>query len=122
MKPTKMPARMTSDMTAWCASINALSASIMSAVLRAVEQFMVGEDKRHHRLDHRRAANADTRIVAALGHDIGRLARLVHRRHRGQDRTGRLERDAHDHRLPGRDAARRAPRGGPPGNLTVASL
>src|SRR3546814_2965459 len=76
--------------------MKARSASIMSAVLRAVEQFMVGEDERHHRLDHRRAADAHTRIVAALGDDVGRLARLVHRGNGSQNRTGRLERDADD--------------------------
>src|SRR3546814_10053875 len=80
--------------------MKARSASIMSAALRPVQQFMVGEDERHHRFDHRRATDADTGVVAALGDDVGRLARLVHRRNGGQDRTRRLERDAHDDGLP----------------------
>src|SRR3546814_21030525 len=45
------------------------------AALGAVEQFLVGQHQRHHRFDHRHAANADAGVVAALGHDeIGRAS------------------------------------------------
>ena len=36
---------------------------------------MIGEDKRHHRLDNRRAADADAWIVSAPGHRLDFLAR-----------------------------------------------
>jgi hypothetical protein len=54
--------------------------------LGAVQQLLVGQDQRHHRLDHRRGADADAGIVAALGADLGRLAVAVDRLDRGQDR------------------------------------
>ena len=62
------------------------------AALGAVEQLVVGQDQRDHRLDHRRAAQPDAGIVAA---------RHAERRHR----RGRLEGGAQHDRLAGRDAA-----------------
>src|SRR3546814_228408 len=62
-----------------------------SPALRPVQQLVVGENQRHHRLDDRGAADTDAGVVTTLGHDIGRLARLVDRRHGGQDRARRLE-------------------------------
>src|SRR3546814_7784075 len=84
-KPTNIAARISSDSAAWCASIIARTASIMRAspALRPVQQLVVGENQRHHRLDDRGAADTDAGVVTTLGHDIGRLARLVDRR---QDR------------------------------------
>src|SRR5690606_11060887 len=73
-KATKIPANTTRPSTARCSAIRAAMASMNGlTALGAVEQLMVREDERHHRLDHRRAANADARIVAALGDDVGRL-------------------------------------------------
>jgi SulP family sulfate permease len=45
--------------------------------LPAVQQLVVGQHQRHHRLDHGRAANAHTGIVAALGDHLNRLACCV---------------------------------------------
>ena len=44
------------------------------AALCAVQQLLVGQHKRHHRLDHWRAAYAHAGIVAALCDDVGRIA------------------------------------------------
>src|SRR5256885_342645 len=82
-----------------------LIVSMASPALRAVQQLLVGEDQRHHRFDNRRGADADARIVPALGDDLRFVPFAVDRRHRRQDRRGRLEGDAHDHRLPARNAA-----------------
>ena len=50
---------------------------------------MVGQHQRHHRLDHRHAADPDAGIVAALGADFGGLAIAVERyiflRHAGSE-------------------------------------
>ena len=62
------------------------------AALRAVQQFVVGEHQRHHRLDDRRAAQPDAGVVPPRHAERG-------------DRRGRLEGGAHDDRLAGRDAA-----------------
>src|SRR3546814_12132305 len=64
------------------------------AALGAVEQFLVGQHQRHHRFDHRHAANADAGVVAALGHDVRRLALAGDGFARDQDRAGRLDGDA----------------------------
>jgi hypothetical protein len=46
---------------------------VVLSALRAVEQFLIGEHQRHHRLDHRRSANADAGIMTAFGDDFGRF-------------------------------------------------
>ena len=74
-----------------------------------MEQFVIGQHQRHHRFDHGRAANAHARVVTALGANLRRLSIARHAVDRGQDRTGRLEGDAAQHRLAGRNAARDAP-------------
>src|SRR3546814_18159885 len=76
-KPANIAARMTSDRTARCASMKARSASIMSAVLPAVEQYMVGEEERHNLLDHRCAPEPHKRPVPGPGSHMRRLAPLV---------------------------------------------
>src|SRR3546814_20177731 len=87
--------------------MNARTASItgISPTLRPVKQLVIGEDERHHRRDHRRAADADAGIVPALGDEPGRLPRRVDRRTGGAAPTGRLDGDADDVRLTGRNAA-----------------
>src|SRR3569623_1978859 len=54
--------------------------------LRTVEQFLVGEHQRDHRLDHRHAADADAGVVAALGRNFGRVPFARDRLNWGQDR------------------------------------
>lgn len=73
----------------------------MLAYLPPVAQRVIGEHEGDHRLHHRRAANADTGVVAALRHDVGCFAVARDSGHRRQDRTRRLERDAQAHRLAG---------------------
>src|SRR6185437_29265 len=78
------------------------------AHLRAVHQIVIGDDTRHHRLAHRHAADADAGVVAPLGHDLGVVAVAIDGLARGEDRRGRLHREARDDGLPGRDAAQNA--------------
>src|SRR5690606_20560287 len=80
-KAMKMPASRIKPMTARCAAMkSARSSTRPLSALRPVEQLVVGEDERHHRLDDRRAADADAGVVASLGDDVGRLAGAVDRR------------------------------------------
>ena len=58
-----------------------------------------------HRLADRHGADADAGVVPALGDDLGLLAGAVDRPARRQDRRGRLDGEARDDRLAGRDAA-----------------
>ena len=53
--------------------------------LSAVEQLVIGQHQRQHRLCHRHAADTDARIVPALGAHFGRLAGAGDRRHGGED-------------------------------------
>ena len=69
---------------------------------------MVGEHDRQHRFADRHGADADARVVAALGRDLGLVAGAVDRAARSEDRRGRLDREADDDRLAGRDAAENA--------------
>ena len=71
-----------------------------------MEQRLIGEHQRDHRLHHRHPADADARVVPAARHDLARLAVAGDRFHRGEDRAGRLERDAQAQRLAGRNAPR----------------
>jgi len=66
---------------------------------------VVGEDAGHHRLADRHAADADAGVVTAVRLDLDFIALGIDRAHRLQDRTGRLDREAHDDVLPARDAA-----------------
>ena len=54
--------------------------------LAAMAEVVVGQHDRHHRLADRHRANADARIVAALGRDLGVEAGCVDRLPRRQDR------------------------------------
>src|SRR5262245_28642465 len=74
------------------------------AHLPALAQIMVGDHACHHGLADRHRTDADARIVAALGRHLGFAAVAIHRLPRGEDRRGRLHREAHDDRLAGRDA------------------
>ena len=49
------------------------------ADLGAMAQELVGDDAGHHRLADRHGADADARVVAALGDDLGRLVVARHR-------------------------------------------
>ena len=80
------------------------------ADLAPMTQIVVREHARHHRLADRHRADADARIVAALGDDLGLVAVAVDGLARRQDRRGRLDGEARDDRLPGRDAAEDAAR------------
>ncbi len=68
-------------------------------------QERVGQHAGHHRLADRHGADADAGVVAALGDDLGFLALAGHRLPRAEDRRGRLDGEAGDDRLAGRDAA-----------------
>jgi len=54
--------------------------------LAAVTQHRVGQHTRHHRFAHGRCANADARIVSALGADLGIGAAAIDRAARREDR------------------------------------
>src|SRR5262249_58448452 len=78
------------------------------AELGALAQIVIGDHARHHGLADWHGANADAGIVPALGGDLGLAAEAVDRAPRIEDRRGRLDREAADHRLPGRNAAEAA--------------
>jgi hypothetical protein len=63
-----------------------VNAGLSRAGLRAVAQVMVGEHDGEHGLADGHGADADTRIVAALGGNLGLGAILVHRLARREDR------------------------------------
>src|SRR5438128_440230 len=65
------------------------------AHLAAVAQQVVGQHASHHGLAYRHGADADTGIVAALGHDLGLAALAVDGAARREDRGRRLHRKAH---------------------------
>ena len=69
---------------------------------------MVRQDAGHHRFADRHGADADARVVAALGDDLGIAAVAVDGLARRQDRRGRLHGEARDDRLAGGDAAENA--------------
>src|SRR6266702_996468 len=78
------------------------------ADLAAVAQIMIGDDAGNHRFPDRYRADADARIVAPLGYDLGLAAVAIDGAARGQDRGGRFHREPRDDRLSGRDAAQNA--------------
>src|SRR6185437_6561680 len=79
-----------------------------SAAQRALTQQVIGEHDRHHRLADRHGADADAGVVPALGADLDLLAVDVDGAARRQDRAGRLDGEAEDDVLTGRDAAEHA--------------
>ena len=68
-------------------------------------QEVVGDHAGDHRLADRHRADADARVVAALGRDLGLVAVAIHGLARREDRRGRLDGETRDDRLAGRDAA-----------------
>mgnify|MGYP000023500347 CR=1 FL=1 len=76
-----------------------------SADLPAMAEFVVGEDAGEHGFGDRGGADADAGVVAALGADVGVFAVLRDRLALGEDRRGRLHREAGDDGLAGGDAA-----------------
>src|ERR1700674_1127095 len=66
---------------------------------------MIGEHAGNHRFPDRYRADADARVVASFGHDLGLAAVAVDGAARGQDRGGGFYGEARDDRLAGRDAA-----------------
>ena len=80
------------------------------AHLAAMTQIVIGDDARHHGLADRHGADADAGIVAALGGDLGLRPIAVDGAPGREDRRGRLDREAADDRLPGRNAAQDAAR------------
>src|SRR5229473_6584431 len=81
-----------------------------SAHLRAVAQRVVGQYARHHGFADRDSADADARVMPALGRDLGVVAGDVDGFARREDGRGRLDRKTRDDRLAGRDAAQNAAR------------
>src|SRR5205085_7164104 len=75
---------------------------------RAIAQEVIGEHNGHHRLADRHGTDADAGIVAAMRLDLDLMTLAVDRAHRLRDRAGRLDGEAHDNLLPGRDAAENA--------------
>ena len=73
-----------------------------------MHQIVIGQHARHHGLADRHGADADARIVAAFGDNIGVAAIAVDGLARREDRRGRLDREARNDRLPGRNAAENA--------------
>src|SRR5262245_27820293 len=71
-------------------------------------QQMVGQHAGDHCLGHRRGADADAGIVAALGAQFDLVAEAVDAAHRRQDRAGGLDHHAADDVLAARDAAQDA--------------
>src|SRR5580693_3759670 len=69
---------------------------------------MIRDHARHHGLADRHGADADARIVAALGRDFGLVAVTVDGAARGKDGGRRLDGKARHHRLPGGNAAQNA--------------
>ena len=53
----------------------------------------------HHRFAHRHGADADARIMAALGDDVGFRAGFIDGPARRENRRGRLDREARHNRL-----------------------
>src|ERR1700730_17828213 len=75
----------------------------------AMAQEMIGEDAGHHRFADRNGADADARVVPAMGFDLVLVALDIDGAHRMQDRARRLDREAGDDVLAGRNAAENAP-------------
>src|SRR5882672_12080472 len=80
------------------------------AHLGALTQIMVGDHARHHGLADRHRTNADARIVASLGADLGLVAEAIDGAAWRQDRGGRLDGKTCNDRLTGRDPAQDAAR------------
>src|SRR3546814_8212478 len=78
--------------------------------LCAVAQQVIREDQRHHGLADGHGADADTGIVTALGHHVDLFALRADAAARDEDRTRRLDGEAGDEVLAGRNAAEPAAR------------
>src|SRR5262249_35737669 len=72
---------------------------------RALTYQAVGERACPHRLTDRHRANADARVVRAVGRDLDLVALNVDGPHRVKDRACRLDRKPGDDVLAGRDSA-----------------
>ncbi len=81
-----------------------------SAFCPRLTQQVVHQHDGHHRFGNRRGADADARVVTALGDDVHRVAMHVDRTARRGDARGRLQRQMRNDRLAGgnttEDAAR----------------
>src|SRR6266508_4724835 len=75
------------------------------AHLPALAQIMIGDHAGNHRLADRHRADADARIVASLGDDLGLAPVAVDGAARRENRGSGLDREARDDRLPGRYSA-----------------
>src|ERR1700722_753567 len=75
------------------------------ADLAPMAQIVIGEHASEHRLADRDRADADAGVMAAFGGDLGVAAVAVDRGARGENRGRRLDGEAGDDRLAGRDAA-----------------
>ena len=71
---------------------------------------MIGKNKRHHCLAHRRRSDTDARIVPTLCQNVRLVALRVDRAARRQDRRGRFDGEARNNGLAGRNAAENAAR------------
>ncbi len=78
------------------------------ADLTAMAQIVIGQHACQHGFADRHRADADARIVAALGRDLGVAAVFVDGLARVQDRRRRLDRKARHDRLAGGNAAENA--------------
>src|SRR5262249_32478690 len=76
--------------------------------LAAMAQEVIGEHAGHHRFAHRHSADAHTRVVAALGQDVGLATLAIDGPAGGEDRRGRLHRKTHHDGLAGGNAAENA--------------
>src|SRR5579859_5775897 len=76
-----------------------------SAALRAMEQLLIREHQRHHRLHDGYGANANARIMAALGDDLRLVSFLIDGWDRSQDRRGWLKGSSDDDWLAAGDPA-----------------
>src|SRR5687767_8157357 len=83
---------------------------LVQPALRAVAQQMIRQHHRHHRFAHRNGADADAGVEAAGGDDVDLFAGGVDALARLIDGGGRLDGEAHQYVLPGRDAAEDAAR------------
>src|ERR1700685_4383361 len=82
----------------------------LCADLPAMPQEGVGKNACDHRFTDRHGAYADTWVMAAFGDDLRILAPARDGAERGKNRGRRLDGEARDDGLPGRDAAENAAR------------
>src|ERR1700722_14276083 len=96
--------------SASCLGIGGATRAALSADLPPMPQESIRQHAGDHRFADRDGANADARVMAAFGDDFRLLARASDRAARRQDRGRRLDSEARDDRLAGRDAAKNAAR------------